>query len=358
MSFRVLVDNVGHSDLLQTMHILFEERLGGEVYIPEGPEWVEKGYVTAHCPIPDPIPDSEIKKEDGITYYKCSLETGVDERTVKGITFDKFMKMDFDVILTTVYFHEKTFHALVKDCKPNAKYIRQIANIHEKPLGWCKNILLGAAYHPRDYGGQSADLAFGRAGIRHIMYYPEHYRGYKHADPINHKEILCLSREIAPVDWNAWNHYRSVLEPLGFTFKMYGVQHRQYEFDNKYGETIKHPLLPNALRETGFVWYTKPHGGGGFTVREAMATGRPVIVRRSYSERHTIVECNLFKHGINCVDLDVQGLDTSLVQQWAEPEIHIQVCQRVADVFQQDVKFEETSLKIKDWIYALPGGVG
>lgn len=358
----VLVDFCGHSDLYYSFYLLFCKHLGYNLYYPLGNTWIKKGYLQQEY---SHYVDGEFLKEEakeGIVYSYMQMEPGKGFHIMKGISFEKFLEMDFEVILTSVYFNEKPFYELVKDHKPKAKFIRQIANIHERPEGFCTNILLGAAYYPQDYSyNQDPDKGLASVGAKQFMYFPEQYEGYKFSEPVNNKQIICLSKHISGQDLASWNMFKAELEPRGFTFQMYGDQFSPYIPDNKYGREIQHSLLPEAIRNAGFIWYTKPAGGGGYTVRQSLASGRPVILRRSYSSRHTSIECQLFKHGINCIDLDViesngkQGTD--LLQLWADPANHSNVCKQVAAVFQADTKFKETAKKIGSWIDSLPRGI-
>lgn len=353
----ILIDYGGHSDLFYTMHLLFEKRLGYKLFFPIGQDWVDKGYVTGHYNLAstEAVNDEII---DGIHIFHRKMEPANGFFDMRGVTFDQFLKMDWDIIATTTYYQEKPFYELVKDCKPNALFLRQIANIREKSLGYCKNLLLGAAYNPVDYAGnQHPQQSFILNGKNHFIYIPEQYEGYHYTEPTNNKLIVCLARHISPEDLFAWNQCKKVFEPLGFTFKMYGGQYQPYEVDEKYGETISHPLLPAGIKESTFVWYTKPHGGGGFTVRQALACGRPVIIRKRYSSIHTIIECELFKHGINCIDLDFENNDFALLKQWIDPVVYKEVSKNTAQVFQNDTKFAETAEQIRNWLITLPRGV-
>jgi hypothetical protein len=168
--------------------------------------------------------------------------------------------------------------------------------------------------------------------------------------------VVCLSRHIAPEDLLLWKQYRRELEPLGFIFKMYGLQFEPYTVDPVYGESIPHLLLSKGMGEAGFVWYTKPNGGGGFTARQALSAGRPLILRRRYSSAHTKIECELYRHGVNCIDLDYAA-GTELIREWGAPAVHPAICKRVADLFQQDVQYKTTAAQIGEWIKSLPRGV-
>lgn len=355
----VPLDFLNHTDLFYGLYRLLEERLGYTVYVPDGQEWVDRGFVkmpgTFTVYEPDGIEKTEVA--DGITLCYRKMRPDASRYLVRGIGFEKFLGMDFDLVVTGVYVHEEPFFNLVRQYKPTAKLIRQIANIHEKPLGFCKNVLLGAAYHPMDFDFEAdPQKAFAKRGERVFVYYPEHHDGYKYTPPTNSKLVVCLSRHIATDDMQLWKLYRQELEPLGFVFKMYGMQFEPYVVDPVYGESIPHLLLSKGLAEAGFVWYTKPNGGGGFTARQALAIGRPLIVRKRYSSAHTAIECELFRHGVNCIDLD-HASGTALIREWSDPSVHRVVCKRAADLYQQDVQYEATARSIGEWITSLPAVV-
>lgn len=362
----ILVDYMGHSDQHYSFHRLFETRLGYDMYSPDGEEWLKLGFIKV-MPV---IPPDELESQetiDGITYYHRKMEPNAGRYVQKGISFEKFLKMDFDAVVTGCYVHEQSLHSLVAHHKPKAKFIRQIANIHEKSLGFCKNLLIGAAYHPNDYDQQRPEVAFKRLGFKYIMYFPEQYEGYEYVEPVNHKLIMNFAPDIASEDRQAWKEISKALEPHGFTFHMFGRGNSASCCPSSEGRSatysgaLQHILLPQAMKDSGFIWYTKPNGGGGFTVRQALASGRPVIVRRRYSSAHSMFECELFKHGVNCIDLDLVkrgvGHDVSMFLDWSEPQRHIRVCKQVVSEYENDTQFEKTAEKIRAWLEGLPKGV-
>jgi len=346
-----------HYDLYYSLHALFEKRLGYQLFCPQGDEWFKRGYLSLYGLPPFPLgkidtvedviknPNIHFEKSeliDGIYHHYGKMEPDKGHYIAKAITFNKFLEMDFDIILTTYFGHELLFYRLVKEHKPNSIFIRQIANIHEKPLGFSKNILLGLAYHPSDYGGEKQpNEAFGKMGINHIMYYPEHYEGYCYTEPTNHKVVLNLVGNSAPIDIQTFKDFQAGLKD--FTFKSVG--------------NIPNLLLPRAIKESGFVWYAKAHGGGGYTLRQALACGRPIIGRRHYSSNHSSIECELYQHGVTCIDLDTKENHMALLEQLAEPSRHIEMCKTTAKILQNTVRFEEKAKDIKDWISTLPRGI-
>lgn len=356
----ILIDYCGHSDLFYSLFVLFEKRLGFKVYAPYGVDWITEGFLDKRTQLALDGLECEGTEEVDSTYiFSRKMEPDNGRYKVRGITLSKFKETSFDIVLTSVYFNEEPFHKVVKELQPNAKLIRQIANIHEMPTRYCKNVLCGAAYHPRDYKNLPPEQGFKSLGLNGIIYYPEQYEGYTYTEPVNHNSIICLSRHIGPKDVASWNAFKSHLIP-DYDFQMYGLQHNiDYEIDPIYGPRVPHLMLPRAIKDAAFIWYTKPEGGGGYTVRQALACGRPVILRKIYSSAHTSIESQLFKHGINCIDLDEVSEEraTHMVREWSQPEKHIEICEQVAKEFLQDTAFTEDADKIRVWLNTLERGV-
>lgn len=339
----VFADYVGHSDLYYSLHLLFEKRLGAQLFCPEGLEWYKKGFVKLRPSISigkiDTIDDvlknpycecERLELVDGVYHYHRKMELDKGYYIQKAITFDQFLEMDFDLVVTTFYQHEKTFHDLVRQYKPHTVFIRQIGNIHEKPLGFCKNVLLG-------------QLTPMPPDINYIIYHPEHYEGYRYTPPSNHKTVKNFADDLPsyPVDLDTWIFCESVLKDL--SFKMHGRKGRD--------GSIPHLLMPQAMKDSAFVWHTKGHGGGGFVARQALACGRPCIVRKNYAMWHYELAKDLFMDSVNCVDLDL-GVERGikLIREWAEPERHVEMCKATAEQFKKDVNFAEEAERIKEWI--------
>lgn len=339
-----------HNDLYYSLHALFEKRLKGQLFCPEGFEWQEKGFVKIQPPIPigkidtvdDIIQNPNIECEkleiiDGIYNYHRKMELNGGHYIQKGITFDKFLDMDFDIILTTYWGHEEPFYNLVRKHKPNAILIRQIGNIHEMPR-YCKNVLW-ALYTPAP------------SNINYIRYHPEHYEGYCYTPPTNHNIIKSFMDDLPAYsnEINIWNQLEVFLPE--FIFKMHGR--------DGYDGSLPHLLMPQAMKDSVFIWHVKPNGGGGFLARQALACGRPCIVNKNYSRLHDELADKLFKHKINCIDLSVTSLTkcVNLIKEWSEPDRHIEICKTVAKEAEKDMNFEEEAKQIKDWINILPRGV-
>lgn len=345
----VFADYTGHSDLYYSLHALFEERLGGQLFCPKGPEWQKRGFVKLNPYIPigkfksvDDIAKKwgiECEKHefvDDIHYYYRKMEPDRGHYIQKGITFEKFLEMDFDIILTVYQGHEELFYNLIKKYKPNAVFIRQIGNIGEVPR-WCKNVLWGQLTEPLS------------ERTNYIRYHPEHYEGYCYTSPTNHNTIKSFMDDLPfyPNEIKIWNQLKSSLPE--FIFKMHG----------RGGDDgfLSHPLMPQTMKDSAFIWHVKPHGGGGFIARQALACGRPCIVKIKYATGYFEPAGKLFKDGVNCIDHKSIEKTVRLIREWSEPDRHIERCKIVAEQAKKDMDFAEEAKDIKAWIETLPRGV-
>ena len=330
----VFADYLGHSDLYYSLHLLFEKRLKANLFRPIGPEWSEKGFLNPPSVDPaeeaTPLNLAEVNQTDDIHYIPVKMELEDGYYTHKAITFSQFLRMDFDLIVTTFFEHERIFHKVLKRYKPNTAFIRQIGNIHEKPLGFCKNILL-------------AQLTPMPPNVNYVIYHPEHYEGYCYTPPTNHNTVNNFANHLPsyPYDLDTWNKCESSLR--GFTFKMYGTDGRD--------GPVPHLLMPQAMRDSAFVWHVKAQGGGGFVARQALASGRPCIIKKKYAVWHDELAKELFVDSVNCIDLDL-GVERGIekIREWSQPDSHIEVCKATAEKFKRDINFADEAERIKEWI--------
>ena len=157
----VLVDYSGHQDLYYSLYALFEKRLGYKLYTLDA--WDTK--------------NSELfNRSSEECGYHCGLfHDGFDRKIYPSyvtnnlavhrlLSYQEFIDAKIDIIVVTSFEREKIYYDLYKKYKPDAKFIRQIGNISEKPQT-TKNVLLGLykalhfdkninvkSYHP-EHGG-------------------------------------------------------------------------------------------------------------------------------------------------------------------------------------------------------------
>jgi len=132
-----------HGALSYSLHLLFEKRLGWELYNPIGMDWHKKG-IWQYSQLEDTIHSYlDLKPDDKKLPTHYNRWDKDFEWTQKYVTFNQFKKMDFDAILCSVGPHEDTFFELRNKYQPKAKLIRQIGNWNEEvDFGKSKNLMI------------------------------------------------------------------------------------------------------------------------------------------------------------------------------------------------------------------------
>jgi len=334
-----------HGDLYYSLHLLFEERFGFNLYRPIGLEWFQKGFWRIAEPYgnaPGTIDQylripNEAKVADGVYHIPVKFgKAGGDVYVQKAITFDKFMSMDFDVILATYNLHDSPWASLLSLYNRNravkARYVRQIGDVLIVP-GVCRNIMLATnmPMPPR---------------VNYIKYYPEHSKEFHYVEPSNHNVIksFIINPNFEP-DLPLFLKFEKALSD--YTFKIHGVGR---------DGVISGELMPQAIKDSAWVWHVKRAGCTGFTPRQALACGRPCIIKKSYCYQYYSLERDLFEDSINCIDLDLGTMKQSIekIKYFSEPDRHREMCRNTAEKFRKDVDFDKEAQKIKEWLDDLP----
>jgi len=280
-----------------------------------------------HSRILDPVQQyGEVEFIDGI--YYIPLKIGSGEYTQKAITFDTFLKMDFDLIVATYLRHDEPYAKLVQEYMPKATYIRHIGDTGVLPTH-TRNVL--------------AAIKTPMPDTNCLTYHPEHHVDYSYSAPVNHNVVKSFLTHIRFMpDYRYFLIYEKALPD--FTFKMHGIDERD--------SVIQSCLMPQAIKDSAFVWHVKHTGCGGFIPRQALACGRPCIVKKHYCDEWYTLEGDLYEDSVNCIDLDLGTPNQNIekIRFFSEPDRHREMCRNTAEKFRKDVDFDKEAQKIKEWI--------
>lgn len=323
----VFANFVGHEDAATSLHILFEERLGYQLFVPDGGEdWRKLGLVfdigrlVYHG---SPFFVNNIK-------HIPILHTSFNR---KALTVKQFMETEIDIVVVSSGRVEVSFYNLTKKYKPNAVFIRQIPNLAEIPKV-CKNVLL-ATKTPMPQS------------VNYITHHPEHPHQFRYVPHRGLKSIKSFSNNLLSFkrDFATWNAAKKLLPEFQFFMHGMGTKDRG----------IPHHLLHKSMHEAMFIWHTKSHGGCGFVCREALACGRPLIVKKQYCKAHKTLAQDYLVDEVNCVDLSVRQLPEAveILKDWAKPENYGRKCEEVVKCFKERVNFKVEAENIRDWISTL-----
>jgi hypothetical protein len=342
-----------HQSLLQSFILLFEGRLGGEVYRPIGMEWFNKGYwkvyqhpatVEQFLGIGGATPDgtkklNEVEKVIGDRIFYChDIDSGRDN---KAITYKGFMEMDFDIVIASLPDHIEPFYRLCQEHPNKPKLIYQVGNSWNydgnAPV---KNIMASTKM-----GGISV-------GLNTIEYHQEFDTSifYPVAGPMPDKNIYsfvnCFGIDgLFAEDWNFFSEMERQMP--GWNFKTFGGQCR----DGAVGPV---EVLADKMREARFIWHTKLGGDGyGHVIHNVPAVGRPLIVKKQYYEGK-LAEALLID-GVTCITIDGLSYQQVIhkITHYSNPELYEQMCQSAYENFKAKVDFDREEQEIREFLERL-----
>lgn len=319
--------------LYNSLYLLFEKRLGWDLYRPIGIDWFTNGFWRIAEPygnaavtigqyldintlpyVPYKNLNGGAEEVDGI-YQVYDPENRI---THKAVTFEKFKTMKFDYIIATHPLHE-TWGGLLQ-FQPNAKFIMQLGNETQETSA--KNVLSSVwAYTPKPE--------------QKIIFYHQEFSldDFRYEPPINHTLIRSFVHLLP--DKGYFDIYKSSLKE--FTMEAYGI-------GTERGPSMD---LAGQMRESAFGWHIKPADGYGHVIHNWFACGRPIITRGDYYKGKT--GGLLLKDGFNCIDLDKHSFEDNLnmIRYWSLPERHEEMCRNAFNTFKEVVDFDKEAEQIK-----------
>ena len=343
---KVLAD-FHHQALFHSLHMLFEGRLGWELYRPIGEEWWQQGFWKVynhpntakqflglhqatdmpHDVHGEPLPEVERKNlhytvEDGVYYIK-DLTYGTTHR---GVRLEKFKEMDFDILISSIPQHIDPFNRLIQGFQPGAKHIFQVGNRWTSMPG-VQNVMASTA-------------PFNVRGLNAIFYHQEfNLETYKYVPPTFHNVV------------NSYVHYmkkpqlmQKVISSLpGWVATTYGAG-MQLQLQGA-------QAVADTMRNSAFTWHFKPGGDGfGHVLYGTYACGRPSLV---YGQHYRGCGANsLLVDGVTCIDTSIRtGAEiVQALELFSTPEKHAQMCQAAYDRFRQVVNFDAEFEQIKSFL--------
>ncbi len=331
-----------HLDLWESLRILFEERLGWNLYRPIGEEWATSGYWKIAEPYgnhPDTIRqflsteihtwqsgvflNGDYRVEDGIYH----VYDPVHENHQKAITLEQFKNMPIDIVVSSIPAHDFSFANLITEHKPNAKHIAQMGNIYQTTE--VKNVMCSTMPYP-----VPAD--------KNVVFYHQEFDldtfGYK--PPSDKKKITSFVNLLPRKE--IYDLYQSQL--VEFDFKAYGA-------GSPDGTITGTKAIAEIMRDSMFGWHIKPQGDGfGHIIHNWFACGRPVITHGSdYQDK---LAGALLQDGKTCLDLESCGFNENInrILYWSIPENHLEMCLNAYNRFKEIVNFDEEEKQIRSFL--------
>lgn len=288
----IVFADLHHSDLYESFRLLFEKRMGWELYRPIGMSWFSQGYWKIAEPYGNDMGtvkqflgldngpwdcyknlNGDYKLDNGIYY----VWDPVHEVHQKAITLEKFKEMPIDIVISSIPAHYVSFEKLIKDFKPGAKHIAQMGNNY-----WTtdvKNVMCSTT-------------TFAPADKNAIFYHQEFDLDiFRYVPALNFRNVTSFVHLLPRRD--LYEKYKSALPE--FKFKACGISCPD-------GTVPGLKDVAQAMQNSTFGWHVKPGGDGfGHIWHNYYACGRPVIT--DFNDYNGKLGGLLFEDGVTGIDI-------------------------------------------------------
>lgn len=340
---RIFLDQ-HHFGLYNSFHLLFEKRIGAEMYRPIGRDWLDKGYwriAEIYNNHPTTIQQylgvhDDYVSDDGI--YNI-WEPG-HEFFQHAITYEKFMRTEFDIVIATVPEHIESFKRLCAEHPSKPKMIYQIGNAWPVEAGTAPNIMA------------SAKISGVPANINFIEYHQEFDTSiFCQDDSIEPAKnvfsfINCLNTaSIYAHDWPLFEQCEKLMP--NWVWSTFGGSCRD-------GEANGQREVAKRMKQARFIWHVKAGGDGyGHVLHSAMAVGRPLIVKRDYYIGKLAEP--LLIDGETCIAIDNLGPQeiVNKIEYYSDDSRYIVICNKSYTAFKTFVDFDKEELALRDFMQKL-----
>jgi len=322
-----------HDALYRSFELLFEKRLGWNLYRPIGYEWYRNlcwRYSDNPAVVEQylKIPENAVLK-DGI-YYIPNQRYGTVH---KCLTFERFKEFPIDIMIASIHDHEVPYHTLCGLHFNKPKFIRQVGNVNELiDFSIVKNVMFSAGFDPMP------------KDVNVVYYHQEFDLDHFNFEPPTNRNTIKNFMNCLPDSefYYLWKEYKKELSD--FNWKMHGILGE----DGILGKEME---IVKAMKDTTFIWHVKAGVEGyGHVIHNAYALGRPVITKIS-NYKGKMAE-PLLEDLVTCIDLDKRTTaeNVKIIRKLAQPEEHNKFCERAYQRFCEVVNFDEEFNALKHFL--------
>lgn len=326
---RALIDR-HQADLFYSLQLLFEDRLGVEVYTPVGFDWFDAGiWQFGHKHFGRELAEQYLRidarwSDDLVTY-----DPHHPERAIRGVTWDQARQRKWDYIVATVQDNQEGFARFARE--HGAKYAYSVGNTNQQ-IAWELDPLAlvssempilgrGIRYH------QEFD-AKGTFGYRAPVPTPAvHVASFVNCFP----QIAC---------YPLWQEAKA--KAPDFIWHEHGISGAD-------GNLEPIGRIADQMAVADFGWHDKQHGDGmGHVIHNWAAIGRPLIGHRSHYAGKLAEP--LWEDGVTAIDLDRHSVAEAvrfMREIVADPPRHRAMCEAIRARFDSLVDFDAEAEQIK-----------
>ena len=330
---RVLADR-HHADLLESLALLFCDRLGGELYTPVGHEWWDEGYWRF----------GEVFGDDRLARQYLTLneqwrevEPGLfvtfdqhqPHRPIYGVTLGAAREMAWDFTCATVQENQAGFARFARE--RDARYLLQVGNTRQQIDWGLDPLVLNASEMPILGRGVAIGQEFD--AVRTFRYRPPQYQ-----------ERVASFVNLLPLIPQSWSFYEELARLLpGYRFRSFG---------HECPDGLLRPVaaIADEMARTGWAFHDKVTGDGfGHVIHNWAAVGRPLIGHASY---YSGQKAEVFwQDGVTCIDLDQHPpREAAEIIGGTSPEQHREMCEAIRATFDATVDFAADAERVREML--------
>lgn len=326
-----------HGDLFESLRLLFEKRLGWNLYRPIGESWFTHGYWHLAEPYGNnPVTVKQFLSTETATWDpfvnlngNYTVEDGIyhiydpiRKSHQKAITYEKFMEMPIDIVISSYQPDDISYKELAQ--KKHAKFIVQMGNIFQTTDA--ENVMCSTMPYPVPAG-------------KNVVFYHQEFDTeiFKYVPPTQSKKITSFVMLLP----EGGKYYDQKAEMPDYEFRAYGMGCPD-------GVISGLEKIAEEMQQSMFGWHIKPQGDGfGHIIHNWAASGRPIITQ--FSDYGNKLAGQLLREGETAINMD--GLTpkdiAKRIRDCSEPEKHTAMCEATYKRFIQICNFDREFEQIK-----------
>jgi hypothetical protein len=327
-----------HSGLYESLQALFEKRLGWNLYRPIGEEWFTHGYWKLAEPygnypgtiaqyLSTKTQDWDSQPNPNRSYIQDGIYhvyEPIQKTFQKAITYQKFMSMPMDFVISTYQPHDSTFQNLANEHQPRCKFVAQVGNILQETNA--KYVMCSTAPYPIPLN-------------KHIIFYHQEFPLdiFKFTPPPQNKRITSMVLMLP----DSGKYYAQKAEMPDYEFKAYGVGAPD-------GVLQSLGSIAHEMQESMFGWHVKPFGDGfGHIIHNWAASGRPIIT--NFADYRDKLAGQFLINGVTALDIEnlPPAMIASEIRRMSEPETHQKMCEAIHAKFTEVCNFDREAEALK-----------
>ena len=348
---RVLAD-YHHSDLFESLALLFEDRYGWELFRPAGMEWFDEGYWNFERKFHGDAVAKQylaIWKDDRYAgdHFRRD-DTTHPGRILKGVTLEQARSQSWDIVLCTISHNESGFARFAAEVGAHygiqAGNVGQIANVAVEGAGWGPTEFVLAS--------TTFDVPIPVPYVIYRQEFSLHDFRFEWP-PVESKSVASFVQCFAENRGMERGGFYDEFEHLALTYpefdwKVYGAYGTQPEDQWACGNLPSTPDVAAHMRASWALWHAKFWSDGyGHVVHNIHAVGRPIFSYHNYYADK--LAGPLMEHGVTGFDLNRmdEAEIMATLRRLREPEYHQQISVATAARFREIVNFDEDAEKVR-----------